>query len=191
MKITTVTWSNPALAPRAPTRTLIDREPGNDTAVVQLSSAKPPAASAGAIETLEKGHLGMLVAAGSKAKVADEGVTFLLEQINSATPAQIGSFMVRNHLASTPAAAQSHAETMLAAAHSKEGGSILLGVRAGVATFVVVDSIKPEWSLARKITIAVAVAALLSAALIFGVREKPDQPAAKPVSSSASLSRGD
>lgn len=187
MRITTVTYANPALAPRTPTRTLIDREPESDaTAVVNVARTAPAAAqAAGPIKVLAPGHFGKLVAAGGKAKMADEGVTFLLEQINTATPAQVGAFMVRNHLATSQAAAQSHADTIISAVQSKEGGSVLLGVRAGVATFVVVDSIKPEWSLARKITISVVIAALVSAALIFGLKDKPPQPAARPVAPAA------
>ena len=63
--------------------------------------------------------------------------------------------------------------------------SELLGVRAGAATFVVVDSIKPEWSLARKITIAVVAAALVSAGLILGLRDKPPVVADRPGVSAA------
>lgn len=177
MRVTTVTWSNPALPPRASTRTLVDRQPeGQGPAVLSVARAEPGTAkTATPIKILSEGHLGKLVAAGSKAKAADEGVAFLLERVNSANPAQVSAFMLRNHLASSQTAAQSHADTIIGAVQSKEGGSVLLGVRAGVATFVVVDSIKPEWSLARKITISVVVAALVSAALLFGLKDK-DKP---------------
>jgi len=135
-----------------------------------------PAAPETPGDRLKEGHLSKILATGGKIKLADEGVTFLIEQANSATPAQLGGFLQSHHLVGSAEAAQAEGQRLVDALQSKGTGSVLLGVRAGVASFVIVDALAPGWPLARKVTIAVIITALVAAIAFFGINSEPAAP---------------
>jgi hypothetical protein len=123
--------------------------------------------------TLQEGHLQQIITAGVKAKAADVGATLLIHQINRATPAEIRSVLLDYNLSGSASDAQTKAWRLINAVHSNIGGSILLGVRGGVATFVVVDTLAPKWPLGRKIGMAVAAAVMIATGAFIFATAKP------------------
>lgn len=150
----------------------------SDTATVGLApEADAPAATEPAKEVRQEGHVGRIITGIAAVKTANDGATFLIEQANRATPEQIGQFLQSRHLVATPEAAQAEGQRIANAIQDKGVGAVLLGLQAGVATFVIVDAIKPGWSLERKLILAAIAAAAIAAIAYFGINSDAPGPA--------------
>lgn len=146
-----------------------------DTLALALSPAAPAdGAGAGAGDKpLERVGISDFAAAAAKAKGVDAGVSLLIQRINEASPSQVANVLRQYHLVQSAELAQSEGQRLVDLVQNKGAGSLLIGLRAGVATYVVIDSLAPKWSFARKAAIGLAVAAIVTAFVLFGIRDEP------------------
>ena len=173
MLISTVT----SAAPGGKLKRIVAQTPdgGTETVVVGVRDEAPPAAGAApaAEGPVQQGRLSQFVDAAGKVTLIDTPLSLLIRQADAVTPAQMGGVLKQFNLVQSDSLAQSEGQRIVDALQSKGAGAVMLGVRAGVATFVVIDTVAPTWSFARKATISLLVAAAAAAALWFGIRDEP------------------
>jgi hypothetical protein len=88
---------------------------------------------------------------------------------DGAKPAQIGGMLQPYHLVATPELAQSEGQRIADMIQSKGGNSIMLGVRAGVLIYVLIDTAALAWTFQTKAVLS-AVVAIARGAAIFRSR---------------------
>lgn len=146
-----------------------------ESATIGVEQATPPAAAPKAEPAAAPGEIGRVsqfIKAGTLVAGADRGMALLIQQANNVTPGQIGGVLQQYHLVSTPELAQSEGQRIADMIQSKGGDSIMLGLRAGVLTYVVIDTVAPAWSFRAKAIVSVVVAVAVAAALYFGIRDE-------------------
>lgn len=146
-----------------------------ETATIGIAQAAPPAAEPKAEPAAAPGEIGRVsqfIKAGTLVAGADRGMALLIQQANGATPAQFGGMLQQYHLVATPELAQSEGQRIAEMIQSKGGNSIMLGVRAGVLIYVLIDTVAPAWTFRAKGILSVIVAVAVAAALYFGIKDE-------------------
>ena len=170
-----------AAGPGAGRRLVVRDAETSDKLALALSPAAPSDGAGAGDKPLERIGITDFAAAGAKAKGVDAGVSLLIQGVNEASPSQVANVLRQYNLVHSPELAQSEGQRLVDLVQNKGAGALLIGLRAGVATFVVIDTLAPKWSFGRKAAIGLVVAAIVAALVFFGIRDEPPRaPAAAP-----------
>ena len=147
---------------------------------VTLQAPPPAPASAppAAIGKDSPGQFVPLLAKGVAIGTVYNRGTWLLTQVNSATPEQVAGTLRQFHLVNDPGMAHAQGKQLVDFAQSKGASSLMIGAVAGTCMVVAVDAVRPGWPAWVKLAIGAVTAAVVAGLLYFGLKDKPAEPPA-------------